>query len=64
MWTHFDGYQVVTGTRLRALVGGDVRYGGVGDLCAVQRDYDALRITTQFSIVRRARFVVRVPDAS
>ena len=63
MWTHFDGYQVVTGTRLRALVGGDVRYGGVGDLCAVQRDYDAARITTRFGIVRRARFVVRALDA-
>jgi hypothetical protein len=64
IWTHFDGYQVVTGTRLRALVGGDVRYGGVGDLCAVQRDYDALRITTRLSIVRRVRFAVRAPASS
>jgi len=64
LWTHFDGYQVVAGTRLRALVGGDVRYGGVGDLCAVQRDYDAVRITTRFSILRRARFAVRTSEPS
>ncbi len=26
-WTHFDGYQLVAGGRLRALVGGNARYG-------------------------------------
>src|SRR4029077_1827385 len=26
-WTHFDGYQVMAGNRLRALVGGDGRFG-------------------------------------
>jgi len=62
LWTHFDGYQVTSGARLRALIGGDVRYGGAADLCAVQRDYDAMGITTRFSIVRRDRFVVRVPE--
>src|SRR4030095_4069212 len=31
-WTHFDGYQVVGGNRLRALVGGGGRIGGRADL--------------------------------
>jgi hypothetical protein len=62
LWTHFDGYQVVSGNRFRALIGGDVRYGGAADLCAVQRNYDAMGITTRFSVVRRERFVVRVPE--
>lgn len=59
LWTHFDGYQLTSDFRLRALVGGDVRYGGAGDLCAVQRNYDALRITTRLCIVRRERLVIR-----
>jgi hypothetical protein len=63
LWTHFDGYQVASGCRLRALVGGDVRYGGAGDLCAVQRDYDVDRIMTRFCIVRRDRFLIRGIDA-
>lgn len=59
LWTHFDGYQVASASRLRALVGGDVRFGGAGDLCAVQRDYDAVHITTRRCIMRRDRLVVR-----
>ena len=33
-WTHFDGYQVMGGNRLRALVGGDGRFGGLADSSA------------------------------
>ena len=41
-WTHFDGYQVMRGGRLRALVGGHKEYGGLYDLCSISRD-DAAR---------------------
>jgi hypothetical protein len=34
-WTHFDGYQVMGGNRLRALVGGDGRFGGLYDLVSI-----------------------------
>lgn len=58
-WTHFDGYQVCRGHRLRALVGGDVRFGGPDDLCSVSRDYDTDRLTARFAVVRRQRATVR-----
>lgn len=59
LWTHFDGYQVTRELRLHALVGGDVRFGGAADFCAVQRDYDADRLVARLCVLRRARFVVR-----
>jgi hypothetical protein len=34
-WTHFDGYQVMNGGRLRALVGGNANFGGTFDLCSI-----------------------------
>jgi len=37
-WTHFDGYQVMRALKLRALVGGDVRYGGLVDLVSISPD--------------------------
>ena len=57
LWTHFDGYQVTPELRLRALVGGDARYGGPDDLCSVERDYDTGRLTARFAILRRQRFL-------
>jgi hypothetical protein len=59
LWTHFDGYQVTRELWLNALVGGDVRFGGGEDFCAVQRDYDADRLIARFCLLRRARFAVR-----
>ena len=59
-WTHFDGYLVRTvegQIRLQALVGGDVRYGGIYDLLAVGRDYDSDHVLARFAIVQRARMV-------
>jgi hypothetical protein len=56
-WTHFDGYLVMGDGRLRALAGGDVRFGGPSDLVAVGRDYDADRLVTRFAVVQRARMV-------
>ena len=60
LWTHFDGYQLTKELNLQALVGGDVRYGGPGDLCAVGRAYDSEHVTARFAIVRRDRLETRV----
>ena len=58
-WTHFDGYQVLQHAHLRALVGGDSRYGGPYDLCSVERYYDPQQLLARFAIARRGRFTVR-----
>jgi len=58
-WTHFDGYQVMTGGRLRALVGGDVQYGGLLDLVSITPDDQRERVVTRVAIVHRERFMVR-----
>lgn len=62
-WTHFDGFQLWRDAHLRALVGGDVRYGGPHDLCSVERSYDTDRLLARFAIVRRHRFLVRESDS-
>lgn len=58
-WTHFDGYQVMKSGQLRALAGGDVRYGGLVDLVSLgitdQRD----GVIARFAVIRRARQVAR-----
>jgi hypothetical protein len=59
-WTHFDGYLVrmVDGRpRLQALVGGDVRYGGLNDILGVGRDYELDRLIARFAVVQRERMV-------
>ena len=56
-WTHFDGYLIMADGRLRALAGGDVRFGGLYDLVSVGRDYDADRLVARFAVVQRARMV-------
>ena len=56
-WTHFDGYLVMADGRLRALAGGDVRYGGLYDLLGIGRDYDTDRVMARFAVVRRVRMV-------
>ncbi len=58
LWTHFDGYQVLEGGRLRALVGGDVRYGGVYDLCSIDRVDEREGVVVRFAVVQRQRLVV------
>src|SRR5262245_59062148 len=55
LWTHFDGYLIMTNGRLRALAGGDVRYGGLNHLLGIGRDYDADLVMTRFAVVRRDR---------
>ncbi|HXG21118.1 MAG TPA: hypothetical protein VNN62_18820 [Methylomirabilota bacterium] len=54
-WTHFDGYQVLKEGRLRALVGGDVRSGGVHDLTSIDRADEREGVVIRFAVVQRAR---------
>jgi len=58
-WTHFDGYQVMQGLRLRALVGGSGRFGGVVDIVSISRDDEREGVVARFAVVRRARQVAR-----
>jgi hypothetical protein len=58
-WTHFDGYWVVQGNRLRALVGGDGRFGGLADLVSIGRTDARDGVYARFAVVRRARMVAR-----
>jgi hypothetical protein len=57
-WTHVDGYQLGRGTRLRALVAGDVRHGGLFDLCAIGADDAREAVMARFAVVRRARMAI------
>jgi hypothetical protein len=58
-WTHFDGYQVLKNGQLRALVGGDVRYGGVSDLVSIGVGDQREGVVARFAVIRRARLVAR-----
>ena len=58
-WTHFDGYQVMDGNRLRALVGGDGRFGGITDLVSISRNDSREGVYGRFAVVRRARMMGR-----
>jgi hypothetical protein len=58
-WTHFDGYQVLREGRLRALVGGDVRFGGLYDVCSIARDDEREGVVARFAVVRRERMQTR-----
>jgi hypothetical protein len=55
LWTHFDGYMVTKNGKLRALAGGDVRFGGLFDLVGISRDYDSDKIIARFALVQRCR---------
>jgi hypothetical protein len=59
LWTHFDGYRVTDQLHLQPLVGGDVRYGGSGDLCSIDHGFASERLIMRLAIVRRERFLVR-----
>jgi len=58
-WTHFDGYQVMRELNVRALVGGDVRYGGLVDLVSISPDDQRDGVVARLAVVRRARLVAR-----
>ena len=55
IWTHFDGYQVMRDHHLRALAGGDVRFGGVYDLVSIEQNYESERIIVRFAVAQRKR---------
>jgi hypothetical protein len=55
LWTHFDGYQLLKAGRARALVGGDVRYGGIYDLCSISDMDEREGVVARFAVVRRER---------
>jgi hypothetical protein len=55
VWTHFDGYLVLRNGRLRALAGGNARFGGLYNLLGIGPDYDADTVITRFAVVRRER---------
>jgi hypothetical protein len=57
LWTHFDGYLIMTNGRLRALAGGDGRYGGLNHLLGIGRDYDSDLVMARFAVVRRERMI-------
>jgi len=59
-WTHFDGYQVMQGGRLRALVGGHAEYGGLYDLASISRDDARENTFVRFAVIRRERLGVRI----
>jgi hypothetical protein len=58
-WTHFDGYQVMAGNRLRALAGGDGRFGGLYDLVSISPSDARDGVYARFAVVRRARMTLR-----
>ena len=55
LWTHFDGYQIWKGGRLRALVGGSVRFGGLYDLCSISVEDGRDNVVARFAVIRRDR---------
>ena len=58
-WTHFDGYQVMRGLQVRAIVGGSGKYGGVVDLVSISPDDAREGVIARFAVVHRARLVAR-----
>lgn len=58
-WTHVDGYQLMKGGRMRALVAGDVRFGGLFDLCSISQIDEREGVLARFAVIRRERFTVR-----
>jgi hypothetical protein len=58
-WTHFDGFQVFKSGQVRALVGGDVRYGGLSDLVSIDVADQRDSVIARFAVIRRARQVAR-----
>jgi hypothetical protein len=55
IWTHFDGYQADQKGNLKALAGGDVRFGGVHDLVSIGREYVSDHVITRFAVIQRQR---------
>jgi len=59
LWTHFDGFQVFKNGQLRALAGGDVRFGGLSDFVSIDITDQRESVIARFAVIRRARQVAR-----
>jgi len=59
LWTHFDGYHVPRSGGLRALLGGQTKYGGLYDMVSIARDDERANVVARFAIVRRDRMAAR-----
>jgi hypothetical protein len=51
---------VMKGGRLRALVGGNARFGGLADLCSISPADARENTVARFAVVRRDRLGVRL----
>jgi hypothetical protein len=58
-WTHVDGYQLLKGSRLRPLVAGDARFGGLYDLCSISQIDEREGVLARFAVIHRERLMVR-----
>jgi hypothetical protein len=59
-WTHFDGYQVMKSGRLRALMGGNSKFGGLFDLASISSDDARDNTVVRLAVIRRDRLGVRI----
>jgi hypothetical protein len=55
MWTHFDGYRLLEGGKVQALVGGDKRFGGTSDVVSLNTSYSKDSMIARFAVVQRKR---------
>ena len=55
MWTHFDGYRLLEGGKVQALVGGDKRFGGTSDVVSLNMSYSKDSMIARFAVVQRKR---------
>jgi hypothetical protein len=58
-WTHVDGYQLLKGRPMRALVAGDIRFGGLFDLCSLSQVDERETVVTRLAVIHRERLGVR-----
>jgi hypothetical protein len=55
IWTHFDGYRLLEGGKVQALVGGDKRFGGTSDVVSLNSSYSKDSMIARFAVVQRKR---------
>jgi hypothetical protein len=60
-WTHVDGYQILKegSIIMRPLLAGDVRFGGLFDLCSISRNDEREGVLARFAVIHRERLMVR-----
>ena len=60
-WTHVDGYQILKKNTIimRPLLAGDVRFGGLFDLCSISQNDEREAVLARFAVIHRERLAVR-----